>query len=141
MGLTQNEYLIDTNILIDYLADLLPSPGIEIVEEIIFQSLNISVITEIEFLGWRNHTPQSRTAAEEIIKHASIMNLTQEVVNDTIALKQQMLVKTPDAIIASTSRIHQMTLITGNENISARSQMLLSIIPGMIPISCKSLIL
>lgn len=115
MGLNQSHFLIDTNILIDYLADSVPSPGIETVEEIIEQSLHVSVITQIEFLGWHNHTLQSKTAAEEIIQHASIMHLTHEVINDTIALKQQMRVKTPDAIIASTCRIYQMTLITGNE--------------------------
>ena len=115
MVVSHNRYLIDTNILIDYLADSLPSPGIEIIEGIIGQSLHISAITQIEFLGWHNHTPESKAAAEEIIKHATIMHLTPEVINDTIALKQQMRVQTPDAIIASTSRIHQMTLITGNE--------------------------
>jgi len=35
MGLNQNQYLIDTNILIDYLSDSLSSPGIEIIEDII----------------------------------------------------------------------------------------------------------
>lgn len=115
MVVKHRRYLIDTNILIDYLADSLPSLGIDLVEEVIEQSLHISVITQIELLGWHDHTLQSKTAAEDIINHASIMHLTPEVINDTIILKQQMRVKTPDAIIASTSRIHQMTLITGNE--------------------------
>lgn len=115
MGLSREQFLIDTNILIDYLADNLPSPGVDIIEEIIEHSLNISVITQIEFQGWHNHTPQSRTAAAEIIRYASIIHLTPEVIHDTISLKQQTRVKTPDAIIASSSRIHNMTLITGNE--------------------------
>lgn len=115
MGLNQSHFLIDTNILIDYLAETLPSPGIEIIEEIIDKSLNISVITQIEFLGWHNHTKELKTAAEAIIDHASIINLTPDIIKDTISIKQQMRVKTPDAIIASSSRIHHMTLITGNE--------------------------
>ncbi len=116
MELSINEFLIDTNILIDYLADTLPTPGIDIIEEIIEKTLNISVITQIEFLGWQNHTEQSKKAAEEILKNASIIHLTSDIVTDTIRLKQQMRVKTPDAIIASSSRIHHMTLITGNDS-------------------------
>ena len=63
MGLNQHDFLIDTNFLIDYLADALPSPGVEIIEEIIEQSVTVSVITQIELLGWHNHSPESKKAA------------------------------------------------------------------------------
>lgn len=84
MGLNQDRYLIDTNILIDYLADSIPSPGIETIEEIIEHKLNVSAITQIEFLGWHNHTKQSKTAAEDIIEHATIIHLTPDIINDVI---------------------------------------------------------
>lgn len=115
MGLNRNQFLIDTNILIDYLADCIPSPGIEKLEKIIELSLQVSVITQIEFMGWHNHTNQSKAAAEEMMAYASIIPMNTEVVIDTITLKQQMRIKTPDAIIAASSRVHHMTLITGND--------------------------
>ncbi|MCA1914881.1 type II toxin-antitoxin system VapC family toxin [Methanospirillum hungatei] len=114
MGLTEIRFLIDTNILIDYLADALPCQGTECIEEIIERSCNVSAITQIEFLGWHNHSKESKTAAEEIISHATIIHLTPAIITDTIFLKQKIRIKTPDAIIASSSRIHNMTLITGN---------------------------
>lgn len=116
MELSINTFLIDTNILIDYLADALPTSGVDIIEEIIEKKLNISVITQIEFLGWHGHTELSKIAAEEIVENASIIHLTPDIISDTIYLNQQMRVKTPDAVIASSSRVHHMTLITGNDS-------------------------
>ncbi len=115
MGVKTKDYLIDTNILIDYLVDRLPSPAVDLIEEIIEKSLNVSVITQIEFLGWHNHTHQSKAAAEDIITHASIIHLEQEIIDETIFLKQTLRVKIPDAIIAASSRVHHMILIAGNE--------------------------
>jgi predicted nucleic acid-binding protein len=114
MDLIKPRFLIDTNILIDFLADALPGQEADMIEEIIEKSCNLSVITQIEFLGWHNHTEESKIAAEEIIDHSTIIHLTPPIINDTISLKQKMRIKTPDAIIASSSRIHNMTLITGN---------------------------
>lgn len=56
------EYLIDTNILIYYLADVIPEAEIENIEE----------ITKIEFLGWRRHTKQGFKKAKEFISFAKI---------------------------------------------------------------------
>jgi len=87
MGLSVNQFLIDTNIPIDYLADTLPTPGVNIIEKIIEQSMNVSVITQIEFLGWHNHTSQSKAAAEQILEYVSIIHLTPDIIADTIYLK------------------------------------------------------
>jgi len=97
--LSIHEFLIDTNILIDYLADTLPSPGINIIKEIIEKTLNISVITQIEYLGWHNHIRQSKKAAEEIVNNASIFHLTSYIITDTILLKQQRQYKTFSSIL------------------------------------------
>ena len=44
-------FLIDTNVLIYYLADAIPKEELPKVEEILRKSFNVSIITKIEFLG------------------------------------------------------------------------------------------
>ena len=70
MGRMRDRYLLDTNVLIDFLADSFPPLITLKIEDIIRCSLNISVITEIELLGWHNHTSASRQASEGVIGSA-----------------------------------------------------------------------
>ena len=49
----QSQYLIDTNAIIDYLGQKLPSAGMEFMNPIIDSVPNISVISKIEVLGFQ----------------------------------------------------------------------------------------
>ncbi len=51
-------HLLDTNILIYYLADAIPRESLAAIEAIFSSSFRVSIITKIEFLGWRKHTPE-----------------------------------------------------------------------------------
>ena len=108
-------YLTDTNILIYYLADAIPKEGIDRVEEILKTSFNVSIITKIEFLGWRGHTEEGFKKAEEFINFARIIPLTNEIANLTIDLSREYRIKLPDAVIAATALYHDLTLVTRNE--------------------------
>ena len=44
-------YLMDTNAIIDYMAEKLPSEGLNFMDDIINKAPIISVITQIELLG------------------------------------------------------------------------------------------
>jgi hypothetical protein len=44
-------HLLDTNILIYYLADAIPSGSTNKIEDMLSSSFRISIITKIEFLG------------------------------------------------------------------------------------------
>jgi len=46
-------YLVDTNILIYYFAGAIPD--MSGIEGIFKASFNISILTKIEFLGWKRH--------------------------------------------------------------------------------------
>ncbi|MDK2916855.1 MAG: hypothetical protein PWR25_1412, partial [Euryarchaeota archaeon] len=46
-------YLLDTNILIYYLADAIPPERVGEIEDMLTSSFRISIITKIEFLGWK----------------------------------------------------------------------------------------
>ena len=108
-------YLIDTNILIYYLADAIPKEEINRVEEILKTSFNISIITKIEFLGWRGHTEEGFKKAKEFISFARVIPLEDEIANLTMDLRRKYKIKLPDAIIAATALYHDLALVTRNE--------------------------
>ncbi|EEB74407.2 Hypothetical protein TAM4_1774 [Thermococcus sp. AM4] len=106
--------MIDTNILIYYLADAIPEEELSKVEEILRKSFNISIITKIEFLGWKGHTPEGFEKSKEFISFANIIPLTDEIADVAIELRRKVSIKLPDAVIAATALVHNLTLVTRN---------------------------
>ena len=100
------KWLIDTNIVIYYANDKIPSRSVKKVEEIIQQSFIISTITQIEVLGWYKIT----VAEKRRLTHF----LNQKIEQAAVALKQMQKMDTPDAIIAATCLVYGYTLVTRN---------------------------
>ena len=107
-------FLIDTNILIYYLADAIPEEELPKVEEILRTSFNVSIITKIEFLGWKGHTPEGFEKSKEFISFANVIPLTDEIGDVAIELRRRVSIKLPDAVIAATALVHNLTLVTRN---------------------------
>ena len=68
----KKDYLFDTDILIYFLAGKIPSKVLHKIENILYHSFNISIITKIEILGWQGHTQESFLKTKEFIKNANI---------------------------------------------------------------------
>ena len=107
-------YLIDTNILIYHFNNNLPENCYPVIDEIFNQHFNISVITKIEFLGFRKHTEESFKKGKTFIKNANIINMNHGIVDSVIDLRRKYRIKLPDAVIAATAIINNLTLITRN---------------------------
>ncbi len=107
-------FLIDTNILIYYLADAIPKEELPTIEEILRGSFNVSIITKIEFLGWKGHTQEGFEKSKEFISFANVIPLTDEIGDVAIELRRQVSIKLPDAVIAATALVHNLTLVTRN---------------------------
>jgi predicted nucleic acid-binding protein len=103
-------YLIDTNIIIDFSENRLPLNAKLFVAEIIDNEPNISIINKIELLGFSVVTPE----IIEFTDSANIVNLTEDIANQTIDLRKKRKIKLPDAIIAATALVHTMTLVSRN---------------------------
>ncbi len=110
------KYLIDTNILIYYFGDQIPSGSLKEIETIFNNSFNMSFITKIEFLGWKKHTEEGYSLSEKFLEPANVVLMTDPILRLTIDLKRKYLIKLGDAVIASTAIINKMTLVTRNEN-------------------------
>lgn len=109
-------YLLDTNILIYHLNRSIPVQSIEKIRQILKDHFNISVISKMELLGFRRHSPQSYKESESFLENAEIIGLDDEIVDTVIQLRRNKSIKLPDAIIAATARVNQWTLVTRNEN-------------------------
>lgn len=103
-------FLIDTNILLEYIGNILPLKANKLVDDIITDDFNISVINYIEILGHQSATQD----ISDFLNLANRYELTQEIVRQTIILRKIVKIKLPDAIIASTAIVHNLVLISRN---------------------------
>jgi predicted nucleic acid-binding protein len=105
----EQQYLIDTNAVIDYLGNLLPINGAAFMDNI---TPAMTTITVIEVLGWFNATPSQIAKLKPFVDNAIDYQIDEAVVNKTIQLRQQHKIKSPDAIITATALLYNLTLIS-----------------------------
>lgn len=106
--------LVDTNTAIEYIGEVLPQKVLNQIDKIINGIFYISIINKIELLGFAGITPDEERKFQDIIDAATLLNLTDDVVNKTIELRKANKIKLPDAIIAATALINNLTLISRN---------------------------
>jgi predicted nucleic acid-binding protein len=107
------EYLLDSNVIIGFLAARIPTAGMRVVSGIVDRTPHISVISQIEVLRY-NDTPENEKACNDFINASVIHPLSPDVVLDTIRLCKRHKIKLPDAVIAATAIIENRTLVTRN---------------------------
>jgi predicted nucleic acid-binding protein len=107
------ECLIDSNVLIDYVAEQFNTAQLKKLDEIFDSSFAISIITKIETLGYNAHQGDEEKM-KLFLSLASVIMLTDEIVQKTIDLKKSVKIKTPDAIIAATALVKGLTIISRN---------------------------
>jgi hypothetical protein len=112
-------YLFDTNIVIYFFNGLTADDALH---QLLAERFKISVITKIEFLGWSAFASDARlySQARAFIAHAQVFELSADIVEQTIRLRQQFKTKTPDAIIAATALVSDLTVVTHNTSDFAR---------------------
>ena len=103
-------FLIDSNVVIDYLNGTLPSSGMNFMNRVVDDLTLLSVVTKIEVLGF----PTSNQLLVDFVDAAMILNLNSNVVNKTISIKKIHQIKLGDAIIAATAIVNSLTLVTRN---------------------------
>lgn len=114
MGPLVSGCIIDTNILIYHLAGVLTDQAEATLAAALESGSYISIITRIELLGWRKHSPDSLKAAEALLQSVSEIPLHEEIIRLCISFRQNYPIKLPDAIIAATARYAKVPLMTRN---------------------------
>lgn len=110
------KYIWDTNIVIYYLNKGLNSNATAFIDSIPESTKPIlSVITEIELLGWPKITEEETLKVKAFIDNSTILTINDEIKGGTISIKQKKNTKLPDALIAATAIAFDLTLLSRNE--------------------------
>ncbi len=111
----QQQYLIDTNVVIDYLGQRLSPAAMQFLNGVIDEVPVISVITKIEVLGF-NGAKQYMQLFSDFVYDSYVIALTADVVDKSIELRKVHKIKLPDAIIAASALVDNKILLTRNIN-------------------------
>ena len=107
----EQRYLIDTNVIIDNFGNKLTEKGKNLLYSI---DVTISAVTKIEVLGWINATEEQLNPLYAFMEMATVLPISEAVIEKTIAIRQRKKIALGDAFIASTAIIHNMELYTLN---------------------------
>lgn len=107
------DYLIDTNVVIDYTSNLLPAKGEAFVEDIFNTGFNISVVVQIEALGY-NGNPSKMLLLERFLATANVFPVDATVAQQAIKLRRTKKIKLGDAMIAATALVHGLVVVSRN---------------------------
>jgi predicted nucleic acid-binding protein len=104
-------FVFDTNIVLYHLtgklADPLPSG-----------QLYVSVVTEIELLSYPLITPAEEDSVRQLLRRVQIVNITDSIKEQAIALRKAHRIKLPDALIAATAVGTASILISNDSSLS-----------------------
>jgi len=103
------KFLADTNILL-YILD-----GNESVTAFLEDEMYVSEITVIELLGLKGITPKQLKIRKALLETCTVIYLNDAIRNMAITMKQNQIIKIPDAIIAATALQMGMTLLTADK--------------------------
>ena len=103
-------YLLDTNVVLDFMGKKLPVKSHIFLSEIIDNEINISAINKIELMGF-SFVEQTLI---DFVSFAEVYPIDNETIDKSIDLRKKYKLKLPDAIIAATAIINDFTVITHN---------------------------
>jgi len=106
-------YLADTNAIIDYLESKLPERSINLIDNI---KIQFSVISRIELLAWQKATDHQLKVLNGFIGVSTVFDLTENIILKSIEIRKSYRLKLPDAIIAATAIVNNLTLLTRNSS-------------------------
>ena len=104
------DFIADTNFLIHV------NQGDFLVEPFLEYSFAVSYITEIELLGAFNLNKTQIEQFKNLLNDCFICEMNEKIKQKCISLRRQHKIKIPDAIIAATSLIYGIPLITSDQD-------------------------
>ncbi len=109
------KYLWDTNTAIYYLQQQFSLSAEKFIDDLLKEeSPIISAITEIELLCWKTATEKDLEVLNDFINDSLVIELEQQVKLKTAEIRKTYRIKLPDAIIAATALVYELTLVSRN---------------------------
>jgi predicted nucleic acid-binding protein len=107
------KHLWDTNIVIYYLQQQFTPAAEKFMDDLVNDEQPvISAITEIELLCWKTATEKDLEVLHNFINDALIIELEKPVKLKTADIRKTNRIKLPDAIIAATAIVYDLTLLS-----------------------------
>lgn len=103
-----NAFVADTNAIL-YLLN-----GNLCMKEYLKTQLYVSIITEMELLGYSKLSDNDKNVLEKFLSCCSIENISKEIKFKAIELRKKYNIKLPDAIIASTAIVKNLPLLSAD---------------------------
>ncbi len=109
------KYLWDTNTAVYFLQQQFPPNAEKFIDELLKENQPIiSTITEIELMCWKTATEKDSIVLNNFISDALVIELEQAIKFKTAEIRKVRRIKLPDAIIAATAVIYNLTLLSRN---------------------------
>lgn len=106
--------LIDTNIAISYIGNRLNINAMDKLDKIFDSEYHISVINKIELLGYPNLNQNEEEKFQLLINNSIIHAIDNKTIDKTIAIRKKHKIKLPDAFIAATCLVNELSILTLN---------------------------
>jgi toxin FitB len=107
------KYLFDSNILIYHLNGKLNQRGKDLIAEGLTGVGAYSFISTVELLGF-NQTADEESQARLLLSRLQEFSWTDQISEQTIQIRKARKIKLPDAVIAATAIVNQLTVVTRN---------------------------
>ena len=112
MGLN---YLCDTNTIIYFLQRQFSEAAELYIDELFKREQPVmSTITEIELLSWKSVSETDNEIIKKFIGDSKVIELEPAIKTKASEIRKKTGIKLPDAIIAATALVYNLTLITRN---------------------------
>ena len=106
------KWLLDTNVVIGLLKKQPLAITLAEAQHLVLSQTAVSQITRMELLGFSNLAKEEEAAILEFLQNCRILFVDEAVERQAIQLRRTSQCKLPDAIIAATAQVHQLTLLT-----------------------------
>jgi predicted nucleic acid-binding protein len=106
-------YLFDSNILIYHLNGQLNARATQLLGDGISGDGAYSIISKIELLGF-NQSREQEVQARSLLSRLQEIELSSAIAEETIQLRKSRKIKLPDAVIAASALVLNLTIVTRN---------------------------
>lgn len=108
-------YLVDTSAYSRYLDGRLSDKGNELMDDILTDAPPISVVVRMELLSYQGND-ERENIIKNLVDSCDVILLSDEIVEKTVEIRRKSKIKLPDAIIAATAIVHNLSLISCNDS-------------------------
>jgi len=106
------KWLLDTNVVIGLLKKQPLAITLAEAQHLVLSQTAVSQITRMELLGFPGLAGEEEAAILEFLQNCRVLFVDEAVERQAIRLRRSNQCKLPDAIIAATAQVHQLTLLT-----------------------------